>query len=270
MISLIQIEEISRKLKTNTTVIAREYLQLVFLQNFYELPGSEKIFFKGGTAIRFLMEGFRFSEDLDFTCEASLNDVKSLVAKTVEKMQNAIAGLGIKEKKSLVGKTYLLTMEKGLVPFPVFMRLDFSFREKVLQKEKHIIKTGFPIIFTSFIHHLGPEEILAEKTRAIMSRKAGRDLFDFWFLLQQGHKINKNYIKSKMDYYPKIDFSWENFLRKIEKYDFDKFKKDILPFISIDKRAKIDEMFSIIQNQTEEKIVSEIRDRDRDRDRDRE
>ena len=256
MISLNQIEEISRKLKTNTTVIAREYLQLVFLENFYELSGSEKIFFKGGTAIRFLMEGFRFSEDLDFTCEASLSVVKGLVAKTVKKIQKAIAGLEIKEKKSLAGKTYLLTLEKGLVPFSVFVRLDFSFREKILQKEKHIIKTDYPIIFTSFTHHLGPEEILAEKTRAIISRKAGRDLFDFWFLLEKGHKINKNYIKLKMDYYPKINFSWKNFLEKIQKYDFDKFKKDILPFISIDKRAKIDEMFSIVQKQTEEKVNS--------------
>ena len=256
MISLIQIEEISRKLKTNTTVIAREYVQLVFLQNFYDLPGSEKIFFKGGTAIRFLMEGFRFSEDLDFTCETSLSVVKDLVAEAVKKIQNIIVGLEIKEKKSLAGKTYLMTIGKGLVPFPVFVRLDFSFREKVLQKEKHIIKTDFPITFTSFTHHLGSQEILAEKTRAIMSRNAGRDLFDFWFLLQQGQKINKDYIKLKMSYYPKISFSWENLLEKVRKYNFDKFKKDLLPFISVDKRAKIDEMFAIIQNQLEEKIES--------------
>lgn len=247
MITPVQIEQLSRKLKTNTTVIAREYLQLVFLQNFYELAGSQKFFFKGGTAIHFLMGGFRFSEDLDFTCEASGGTVDNLVLKAVNKVSDMVFGVRCKEKKTLIGKSYLLTLGKGLIDFPIFVRLDFSFREKVLQKEKNIIKTDLPVIFTSFVYHLGVEEMLAEKVRAILTRNKGRDLFDLWFLLTKGYKLNKSFVKEKMSYYPKVSFSWKKVLAKIQNYDFLEFKDDLTPFISIDKRAKIDEMFEIVK-----------------------
>jgi len=46
--------------------IIREYVQLLFLRYFYERPQGIKAFFKGGTALRFLFNSFRFSEDLDF------------------------------------------------------------------------------------------------------------------------------------------------------------------------------------------------------------
>ena len=254
MIPLTQILQLSKKLKTNTTVIAREYLQLLFLQSFYELNSTEKIFFKGGTAIHFLIDGFRFSDDLDFTVQTSKTKVNDLVLKTVEKMQKTLVGLTIKEKKTLLGKTYLLTLTKGLVDFPIFVRLDFSFREKTLQPQKSIIKTEFPIIFASFVYHLGAEEILAEKTRTILTRDKGRDLFDFWFLLKKDFRLNINFIKQKMTYYPKITFSWKKVLNKINNYDFAQFKSDLMPFISLDKRAKIKETFEIIKIELSQEI----------------
>lgn len=247
MIDILQIEELSRKYKTNTTVIAREYLQLLFLQNFYELPGSEAIYFKGGTAIHFLMEGYCFSEDLDFTSEAPIKTTHKLITSAVKKMQAVLMGLKIKEKRTLSGKSYLLTLEKGLVNFPIFISLDMSFRENVLQKKRGIIKSDFPVIFSSFIHYLGGEEILAEKARAVLTRDKGRDLFDLWFLFTKGFKINNDFIREKMKYYPKIHFQWEKVINKVNKYDFNKFKNDLMPFISIDKRLKIEEMFTIVK-----------------------
>ncbi len=247
MITLVQLEQLSRKFKTNTTVVAREYLQLVFLQSFYENLGSEKVFFKGGTAIHFLLEGFRFSEDLDFTSEISTELVGSLVEKTVAKMQEIVFSLKLKEKKSLAGKTFLLTLEKGMINFPIFVRLDFSFREKTLQKERAIIKSDFPVIFTSFVHFIGGEEMLAEKIRALLTRHKGRDLYDSWFLMTKGYQIKEDYVRKKMAYYPKVDFSWEAVLEKVENYEFSKFKNDLLPFISQDQRTKIDELFEIVK-----------------------
>ena len=224
------------------------------MQSFYEINGAEKIFFTGGTAIHFLMDGFRFSEDLDFTVQTSKTKVNDLVLETVEKMQKILIGLTIKEKKTLAEKTYLLTLTKGLVDFPIFVRLDFSFREKTLQPEKAIIKTEFPLIFTSFVHYLSGEEILAEKIRAILMRKKGRDLFDFWFLLKKGFLLKKDFIKAKMSYYPKVVFSWKKVLDRINNLDFVTFKSDLMPFISLDKRAKIKEMFEIIKIELDQEI----------------
>ena len=47
--------------------IVREYFQHVFLSELYKLPESEKILFKGGTALRIINGSPRFSEDLDFS-----------------------------------------------------------------------------------------------------------------------------------------------------------------------------------------------------------
>ena len=84
MISTVQLQDLSKKYKTNLTVVAREYLQLLFLQSFYDIPDSERVFFKGGTAIHFLMDGFRFSEDLDFTVELPEESLVKLLAKSIK------------------------------------------------------------------------------------------------------------------------------------------------------------------------------------------
>lgn len=69
MITKNQIDFFSRKFKTNESTVFREYLQLVFLNKLYKKEESSRIFFKGGTAILFLWNAPRFSEDLNFTVE---------------------------------------------------------------------------------------------------------------------------------------------------------------------------------------------------------
>jgi len=60
-------QDLSRELRIDLFTVYREYLQLLFLKYFYNQKESQKIYFKGGTALRFLYGSFRFSEDLDFT-----------------------------------------------------------------------------------------------------------------------------------------------------------------------------------------------------------
>ena len=50
MISQESIEKFTRKYQTIQENIAREYCQHLFLSCLYKLPGSDKLFFKGGTA----------------------------------------------------------------------------------------------------------------------------------------------------------------------------------------------------------------------------
>jgi hypothetical protein len=95
---------------------------------------------------------------------------------------------------------------------------------------------------------------LAGKTRAILTREKGRDLFDFWFLMKKGFKIKQDFIKQKMTYYPKVAFSWKRVLKKIDNYSFSSFKSDLVPFISLDKKAKIKEMFEIVKIELNEEI----------------
>ena len=68
MIELGSLEIIARKEQTSVFPnIVREYVQHLFLTELYQLPESEKLLFKGGTALRIIFDSPRFSEDLDFS-----------------------------------------------------------------------------------------------------------------------------------------------------------------------------------------------------------
>ena len=89
----------------------------------------------------------------------------------------------------------------GTLPYAAFINLDFSFREKVIRPQKSILNTPFPVLFTSYVFHLSKEELLAEKIRALLTRKKGRDLYDIWFLLTQGAVLEKELVENKVAYY---------------------------------------------------------------------
>ena len=61
MITKEQIQELAKKFSIDWYSIMREYLQIVFLASLYESKSSQDVYFKGGTAIRLLLNSFRFS-----------------------------------------------------------------------------------------------------------------------------------------------------------------------------------------------------------------
>jgi predicted nucleotidyltransferase component of viral defense system len=75
MLTQNQIREFAKKLKISDNVVLREYIQLLFLKELYSQKFSEHIFFKGGTAIRLIFKGERFSEDLDFSVTETFANV---------------------------------------------------------------------------------------------------------------------------------------------------------------------------------------------------
>lgn len=68
MISKETMSALARRYQTSEFPnIVREYFQHIFLSEFYQLPGAEKLLFKGGTALRIVYGSPRFSEDMDFS-----------------------------------------------------------------------------------------------------------------------------------------------------------------------------------------------------------
>ena len=61
------LEKFTKLQQTSVQNVVREYCQHLFLSFLYQNPGSEKLLFKGGTALRIILKSPRFSEDLDFT-----------------------------------------------------------------------------------------------------------------------------------------------------------------------------------------------------------
>lgn len=244
MITPQEVQKLAQKFKTNQTVIFREYLQLLFLRSLYAAPNSERIYFKGGTAIHLLWNSFRFSEDLDFTVDFSESRFLKFIPKVFSNLL-INEGLAIKEKESVVGKSYLLTYFGDVLLFKVFVSLDFSFREKPKLTSYTFIKTDFPIIFTSFVYHLMPEELLAEKIRAILTRRKGRDFFDLWFLLAKGIEVNWGLVAQKMNYYPQVKWSKEKLQQVIREYSLSDFEKDLKPFLPLDQRTRLKSIYEV-------------------------
>jgi len=247
MITKDQISSFARKFKTNESTVYREFLQILFLDKLYKNEKSSQVFFKGGTAIHFLFGAPRFSEDLDFTVTYSENEFLSLINLIFKEFVKE-GEFSFKERKTITGKRFLLTANHDVLPYATFINLDFSFREKVIQPSKSTIDTPYPVIFTSFIYHLSSEEICAEKIRALLTRKKGRDLFDLWFLTSQGVAINNVIVKEKLKYYQKTNYTNTELLNSIKKISEKEFETDMKPFIPIDDRNKLKERYKYIQS----------------------
>ena len=189
MISKEQVKILAKEYQVNEYVILREYIQILFLKDLYEQDFAKDIFFKGGTAIRLLYGGKRFSEDLDFTVNMDVD----LFVKNISKLFSTLEKqyqIKVKERDTLVGKTYLLTADVNFLSSPVYVSLDFSMREDVRHPKKNILKTNFPIVLQNYIYSLSKDEIFAEKIRAFMKREKSRDLYDLWILQELGAQMD--------------------------------------------------------------------------------
>ena len=246
MITKDQINSFAHKFKTNESTVYREYLQILFLNKLYKNKKSSQVFFKGGTAIHFLLGASRFSEDLDFTVTSSESEFLSLINLVFKEFIKE-GEFSFKGRKTIAGKRFLLTANRDVLPYATFINLDFSFREKVFQPSKSTFDTVYPVIFTSFIYHLSSEEICAEKIRALLTRKKGRDLFDLWFLTSQGILINNELVKEKLKYYKITDYTNKELLNSIKKISKKEFETDMRPFVPMGERSKLMERFEYIQ-----------------------
>ncbi|MDD5173169.1 MAG: nucleotidyl transferase AbiEii/AbiGii toxin family protein [Patescibacteria group bacterium] len=254
MITEEQIYILAKKHKINESVILREYLQLFFLNELYSEKNSEKIFFKGGTALRLIYNSPRFSEDLDFTVEIKEKDFDkfiSILFKKIEKKESVT----FKPKKTLAGKSFLLKNNSPLFSNKILVCLDFSFREKIMDPQKSIINTDYPVLFTSYIYNLSKKEILAEKIRALLTRKKtkGRDFYDIWYLLNQNVELDKGLINKKLKYY-NLELNKDDVLKKIKNFSKKDFILDIRPFVPVNERSGLGKLFDYLKRYLEQKL----------------
>lgn len=169
--------------------IIREEIELIFLDRLFDSPLSDRLIFKGGTALRLVYQSPRFSEDLDFsiTDEIDANEFRAIITDIVKSDER----LSIKD---LASKYYTnLAQIRIKEPWQ-----DISFSTKI-EISKRVDKRG-PAAYinalakspatniTIMTKTLAMEEMLKDKLRAITERRMPRDIFDIWFICQ---KMNK-------------------------------------------------------------------------------
>jgi len=253
MITKDQITALSKRFKINETTIFREYLQILFLNKLYASSKSARIFFKGGTALHLIYQSPRFSEDLDFTVALKEKEFLLFIQGVFKRLSQE-ESVEFKERKTIAGRRFLLTGAPEALKHETFINLDFSFREKVLTPEKSILETDFPVLFTSFVHHLSKEEIFAEKIRAVITRRKGRDLYDLWYLLNRGVAIDSRLIKEKLKYYRLEKVHKGDILKRVNEFSEKDFVLDLRPFLPLNERERLKEFFVYLKDYLYKKL----------------
>lgn len=172
--------------------IIREYFQHVFLSGLYKLPESEKMLFKGGTALRVIYGSPRFSEDLDFSVFGiGQNELKRFVEDLFVKALAEIEQAGIRveignKSDKTTGGYFGVATFKILDYQPVGMEINISARNgRKINGEVDSVANDFVPTYT--LIHLPQDELVEEKVfGALRERKKPRDFYDLYFIMRKG------------------------------------------------------------------------------------
>jgi predicted nucleotidyltransferase component of viral defense system len=224
MITKEQIDALAKDYQIDTFTIIREHFQLLFLSYLYQDAKANKIYFKGGTAIRLLLGSSRFSEDLDFSTTYNKEQIKQILEKLEQAIQKEMPKMQILLLYSgKNGIRYRIKYQPVGFKFPLTIRLDFTQIKNTPEIVVSPLITKFPIPMFPLISHFSNKEILAEKIEALLDRNKGRDSFDVWFLLEKGIPLKK-------------DVNISDLLKKIESYPQAKLDMDLTQFLPRSQR----------------------------------
>lgn len=270
-----------------------ELLQLILLDNLYAQSGSHRIIFQGGTALRWVYGGMRFSEDLDFVTDLPRSDVEAILAVTVRKTQSAcIAQFGPgrsehsskgarkqttkvffiyypqSERERIAVKLEFETLKPGRQPqLSKFILRDLPLVAGLIAKGELIIPYSSSIILAETT-----EEILSDKVRALYERKylKGRDIYDIWWLTKQ-LKVSTSWpkMREKLDMYevPFIPAREADYFQKRESVSAmtEALSRDLIRFlprdiISLYKETEFRDFVSAIDEIISDLLAQGMRD----------
>lgn len=235
------LQQYARQLSIDEFTVLREYLQVRFLEQFYSQAAAERIFFKGGTAIKLLLGSNRFSEDLDFTNSERQETVDALVDKTIVGLKKEFSNLYSKKEQTPSGQTTKLYLPTDISRQDLTVKLDFATVAVHQPTEVSVIKTKLPVTTITLVKHLSRNEILAEKIRALWMRGKGRDLFDIWYLLHHGVELDVELAQQKLDLYNE-EFSRQKLIHRVQKWSEKELDLDLRRFLPTPDRKIIPEL----------------------------
>jgi predicted nucleotidyltransferase component of viral defense system len=185
-------------------VLIKEALQVYALSEIYGQPESRHVTFQGGTCLRLVYEGARYSEDVDFVTSLGIKELRPLF----QKVQRGLLRLGPllegeieprvqKESAQLV--RWQARYRAADVP-SAFANIEFGFypaytaRVAPLHVPAHL--PGLPLVL---VRAEEPKEIMADKVAAIAGRPyvKGRDVFDLWLLQERGIELDRTMVEKK-------------------------------------------------------------------------
>ncbi|MFZ2970413.1 MAG: nucleotidyl transferase AbiEii/AbiGii toxin family protein [Minisyncoccia bacterium] len=212
-----------------------EYVQCEILDSIYKEKESGQLGFMGGTAIRIVYQGNRFSEDLDFD---NFGLSFTLFKKLLEKVERDMAAKGFEIEFRFIEKgafhcfikfPNILYNEKisGYRGEKILVRIDTVQKRKAIEPNLYALNK-FDIYRNILVNP--PDIILSQKLMAILGRKRekGRDFYDVSYLYGFAEP-NFEYIKNELRT-EKKEFG-EKLFKKCEKLNFMQLAKEVEPFL---------------------------------------
>jgi hypothetical protein len=88
----------------------------------------------------------------------------------------------------------------------------------------------------------------------LLTRGKGRDLYDLWYLITLGIKINKDLVKEKLKYYHLEKITKDKILDRIRSFSSKDFVLDLRPFVPLNQRNKLEDFFDYLMDFLEERF----------------
>ncbi len=178
----------------------REYLQAFVLRSLHESEAFKPLAFVGGTALRFLHNLPRFSEDLDFSLVTQEGYVGAEWMAKI-KRDLVLAGFNVQvvwNDRKVVHTGWIrvegLLREAGLSGMPeekLSIKLEIDTRPPL---GAHCERKVVSRYMSFFIQHYDLPSLLAGKLHAVLSRNysKGRDWYDLLWYLSQRPPVDPN------------------------------------------------------------------------------
>ncbi|MFA6388780.1 MAG: nucleotidyl transferase AbiEii/AbiGii toxin family protein [Patescibacteria group bacterium] len=190
MLNIKNLEKFTNQTQTSVQNVVREYCQHLFLSYLYQQVGSEKMLFKGGTALRIVFYSARYSEDLDFTgVNIKAAEIEDIFTNTLVHLEQTGISVELEEGKPTSGG-YL-----GIVIFQAYgktipVQIEVSLRKgKKNKSERALIESDYIPAYT--LVHLAKTDIVEGKLQALINRHKPRDFYDYFFLLSGNYPLVK-------------------------------------------------------------------------------
>ena len=208
MLTKAQIQRIAQRNGVGMQVQERDYLQHLILWLLYRR--SQELIFKGGTALRLVYGGNRYSEDLDFNGSDDTSALDELWREVVGGLEDFGIVAEIRNRwDSDVGYSFDVSFQgplhdgrdrsKGKV------RMDVNQRPEEVETRRELVASPYDDVRPFVVTALALDHLLAEKLRALLVRGKPRDLYDIWLLLRQGVEPDLSLVERKLALY---DRTW--------------------------------------------------------------
>lgn len=232
--------------------ILKEYIQENILYIIYRLGFFDSLIFEGGTALRFLFDLKRFSEDLDFSLSKESFVLENFSEKVKYELESMIYDVEIKNSGGSAVKRFFFKFHGLLYPYGLSdqrsQKLSVLVEVDINPPEGGT--TDVSIISKQYIfrvRHYSLPSLMAKKICAMIDRNfdKGRDFYDLlWYLARNvapDLRLLNNALGQTEKDFPNLNKkNWKpEVLARLEEVDFKRVRDDVRNFLEIPDEAEM-------------------------------